>query len=104
MRNRLMVLQLLTLLLGGAATAHATSMCASVLTDDQLRELNAIVGALRPFSPHLGDAVQGDGAEGPVKRLTPAEIEKWRGAIAHPFVGAVRIIQAQDDRSDDHRR
>jgi hypothetical protein len=50
----------------------------------------------QPYSPHLGEAVDGDSVQGTVKRLTATDIEKLRGAIARPYTGAVRDFQSQE--------
>src|SRR5258706_58006 len=91
------VLWLLTITLGVAASARASSTCLSVLTADELRELDLMIIPARPYSAHLSEAVDGDTAQGAVKRLIRTDIEKLRGAIAHPFIGAVRSIQSQED-------
>src|SRR5437867_13411787 len=49
-----------------------------------------------PYSAHLSEAVDGDAAQGVVRRLTKADIGKLRGAIAHPFTGAVRDVRSQE--------
>src|SRR4030095_15262423 len=56
-----------------------------------------VVFPSRPYSPHLGESSDGDAVQGPVKRLTLADIEKMRGGIARPFTGAVRSTASQDD-------
>jgi hypothetical protein len=87
----------LTVALNVVPAARASSTCSSVLTADQLRELNLMVVPAHPYSAHLSEAVDGDTARGTVKRLNRTDIEKLRGAIAHPFVGAVRDVRSQDD-------
>jgi hypothetical protein len=87
----------LTVALSLVPAARANSTCSSVLTADQLRELDVMIFPAHPFSAHLSEAVDGDTAQGAVKRLTRAEIEKLRGAIAHPFVGAVSDVQSRED-------
>jgi len=78
--------------------AGASSRCTSVLTADELRELNLMIVPAHPYSAHLSEAVDGDTAQGAVKRLTRTDIEKLRGAIAHPFTGAVRdVVRSQED-------
>jgi hypothetical protein len=68
-----------------------------MLTADQLREVDVMVFPSHPYSPHLSEGVDGDTAQGLVKRLTGADIEKLRGVIARPFTGAVGNIQSQED-------
>src|SRR5947209_5423092 len=97
MKQAWLVLLLSAMALNVATAARASSACASVLTGDQLRELDVMVFPSHPYSPHLGEAIDGEAAQGAVKRLTAAEIEKLRGAIARPFVGAVRSVASQDD-------
>src|ERR1700730_3733046 len=50
-----------------------------------------------PYSAHLSEAVDGDAAQGAVRRLTRKDIEKLRGAIAHPFAGPVSEIRSQEE-------
>jgi hypothetical protein len=83
--------------LASMPAARASSTCASVLTADQLRELDLMIVPAHPYSAHLNEAVDGDVAQGMVKRLTTTDIEKLRDAIAHPFVGAVTDIRSQQD-------
>ncbi len=83
--------------LGTPSDARANATCSSVLTADQLRELDRnLLSPDRPYSAHLSEASEDEGAQGTVKRLSKADIEKLRGAIAHPFVGSVRDIQSQE--------
>jgi hypothetical protein len=96
MRNTSIVLLLLTITLNVASPAQANSTCSSVLTADQLRELDLMIFPAHPYSAHLSDAVDGDTAQGAVRRLTRTDIEKLRGAIAHPFTGAVSDVRSQE--------
>ena len=86
----------LTITLTAPASARADSTCLSVLTADQLRELDVIVFPAYPYSAHLSEAVEDDAAQGAVKRLTSANIEKLRGAIAHPFTGSVGDARSEE--------
>jgi hypothetical protein len=85
-----------TLTLSVTAPARASSTCLSVLTADQLRELDLMVFPAHPYSAHLSEAVDDDAAQGAVRRLTKADIEKLRGAIAHPFTGAVSDARSEE--------
>jgi hypothetical protein len=96
MRNTSIALWSLTIALSSTAPARANSICFSVLTADQLRELDVMVFPTHPYSPHLSEAVDGDAEQGAVRRLTRADIEKLRGAIAHPFTGAVSDVRSQE--------
>jgi hypothetical protein len=98
--RRLGLLFFFTAALAAAMPARASSTCSSVLTADQVAELNRIVFPTQPYSPHLGEAVDGDPVQGSVKRLTAPDSEKLRGAISHPYTGAVRDVQSQDDIAD----
>jgi hypothetical protein len=78
--------------------AGASSRCTSVLTADELRDLNLMIVPAHPYSAHLSEAVDGDAAQGAVRRLTRTDIEKLRGAVAHPYTGAVRdVVRSQED-------
>jgi hypothetical protein len=96
MRSTSIVLLSLTITLTVTAPAWANSTCLSVLTADQLRELDIMIFPAHPNSAHLIEAVDGDAAQGAVSRLTRTDIEKLRGAIAHPFTGAVRDVRSQE--------
>jgi hypothetical protein len=95
--SRAILLLSLTAALAAAAPASASSTCSSVLTADQVGRLDTMVFPAHPYSPHLGEAVDGDSAQGAVKRLTATDIEKLRGAIARPYTGAVRDFQSQEE-------
>jgi uncharacterized protein DUF4440 len=97
MRNTLIVLLASTFMLYGASAARASSACSSVLTADQLAELDVMVFPAHPYSAHLSEAIYGDTTQGTVKRLTRKEIETLRSAIAHPFLGSVRDVRSQED-------
>ena len=96
MRNTPIALMFLTITLSIAAPARANSTCLSVLTADQLRELDVMVFPAYPYSAHLSEAVDDDAEQGAVRRLIRADIEKLRGAIAHPFTGAVSDVRSQE--------
>jgi len=86
--------------LAATVPAQANSTCSSALRAEQLGELNRIIVAASPYSPHLGEAVYGDPVQGVVKRLVAPDIERLRGAIARPYNGAVRDVRSQDDIAD----
>lgn len=88
---------LLTIALNVADPASASSTCTSVLTADQLGELDGMIFPAFPYSAHLSEAVDGDAATGVVKRLTTGEVTKFRGAIAHPFTGPVSTVRSLED-------
>ena len=94
-RNAIHPLLSVVVSLNLVAAARANSTCSSVLTADQLHALDGMVFPAYPYSAHLSDAVDGDAAQGAVKRLTRIEIAKLRGAIVHPFIGPVRDVQSQ---------
>jgi hypothetical protein len=96
MRSTSITLLLLTITLSVTAPARANSTCLSVLTADQLGELDLMLFPAHPYSAHLSEAVDDDAAQGAVKRLTKADIGKLRGAIAHPFTGPVMTVQSQE--------
>src|SRR3982074_3565184 len=96
MRNALIAL-LFTITLSVPAPARASSTCVSILTADQLRELDAMVFPTHPYSAHLMEGIGDDAAQGAVRRLTRADIAKLRGAIAHPFVGPVSGVRSQEE-------
>src|SRR6266581_3378863 len=79
-----------------APTAKASSNCASVLTERQLRDLAAMIvtAPSRPYSPGLGDADDGDGVQGSVKRLTSSESERST-ASSKPRIVAVRNVLSE---------
>jgi hypothetical protein len=96
MRSASIALLCLATTLSVTAPARANSTCLSVLTADQLRELNVMVFPAYPYSAHLSEAVDDDAAQGAVRRLTKGDIEKLRGAIARPFTGPVSDVRSQD--------
>jgi hypothetical protein len=96
MRSTSITLFLLTITLSVTAPAEANSTCLSVLTADQLGALDLMLFPTHPYSAHLSEAVDDDAAQGAVKRLTKADIEKLRDAIAHPFVGPVMTVLSQE--------
>ena len=81
------LLALISALVLTASAARANSTCTSVLTADQLQQLNGML--FFPFSPHLTEADEADGVQGAVKRLTRKEVDALRGAIVHPYRGQV---------------
>jgi hypothetical protein len=96
-RSRSILLLFLAGGLAAAAPAWASARCSSVLTADQVGKLDSMVFPGHPYSPHLGEAVDADSAQGTVKRLTTTDVETLRGAIARPYTGAVRDFQSQDE-------
>src|SRR6266850_2207797 len=96
MRSTSLVLLSLTITLTVTAPARANSTSLSMLTADQLRELDFMIFPAHPYSAHLSEAVDDDAAQGAVRRLTKADIEKLRGAIAHPFTGAVSDVRSEE--------
>jgi hypothetical protein len=66
--------------LSATAPARASSTCLSVLTADQLRELDVMVFLAHPYSVHLSEGVDGDAAPSAVRHFTTTDIEKLRGA------------------------
>jgi hypothetical protein len=58
----------LTITLSVTAPARASSTCLSVLTADQLRELDLMVFPAHPYSAHLSEAVDDDAAQRAVRR------------------------------------
>jgi hypothetical protein len=84
------------LALSVAPTASASSTCASVLTQSQLRDLGVMFGLSGGYSPDLGDADEGDTVQGPVKRLTRREIER-RSLSSIPRIQAGRNILSEQE-------
>ena len=74
----------------------ANSTCLSVLTADQVGQLDLMLFPEHPYSAHLSEAMDNDAAQGAVKRLTKADIEKFRDAIAHPFNRPVMSVVSQE--------
>jgi hypothetical protein len=97
MKKTALVPLFLTITCAVAAPARGNSTCLSVLSADQLHELDLMVFPASPYSPHLSEAIDGDTAQGAVRRLTRPDIERLRGAIAHTFIGAVANLRPQQD-------
>jgi hypothetical protein len=97
MKKPLVVPLLMTVVLNVAGLARAHSTCTSVLTADQLGQLDLMIFPAHPFSAHLNEGDDGDMALGPSKRLTVREVTKLRGAIAHPFTGPVGTVRPEED-------
>jgi hypothetical protein len=97
MKNRLAIPFVMGALLVISRPVQATSICLSAFTAEQFHELDVLVFPDRPYSPHLTEAVEGDPAQGAVRRLTQKETDGLRGAIARPFTGAVGNVRPAQD-------
>jgi hypothetical protein len=90
------ILLFVMLALSVAPPARASSTCASVLTQSQLRDFDVMFGLSGGHSPGLGDADDGDAVQGPIKRLTRKEIER-ASLSSHPHVVDMRNILSEQD-------
>jgi hypothetical protein len=97
MKHTSLFLLILAITLGVASGAQAHSSCSSALTADQLHELDLMLLPAHPFSAHLNVAMDAEAAQGAVRRLTRADIERLRGAIARPYVGSVANVRPEQD-------